>query len=238
MCGRYSFFTPIDQAEALLDVQTVPHVDWQAQYNAAPGSWMPVITNEFSQVLQFYRWGLVPQWARDDKMGYGMNNTRAESIKEKPSFANIFKYKRCIAVADGWYEWASLPGIPVPGRKKAAPIKQPYRFHRPENGLLLFAGLWDVWGDGLYSYSIITVDSNDDTRDIHHRMPLLLTREEASAWLKKGTADAGLEKLLRTPAPGWVEKYPVSTKLNVASINEPELIEVATLPKPPPGLFD
>lgn len=238
MCGRYSLFTPLNQVEKALQAKAVPIVQWQPAYNATPGAWLPVITNEFTEVLQFFRWGLVPQWARDDKMGYGMNNTRSESIAEKPAFKNIFRYKRCVVPADGWYEWTTINAPAIPGsKKKPAKIKQPYRFHLPGNGLLLMAGLWDVWGEGLNSFSVITVPANADAAPVHDRMPVLLTSVQAGAWLRKGAGGDELLDLLKPVPAGTIKSYPVSTRLNTATENDAELIEVAELPKPPPTLF-
>src|SRR5512137_2843258 len=100
MCGRYSFFTAIPEIELTLGVKAVEWAEWQARYNAAPTQMMPVITNEFPGVIQFFRWGLVPKWAKEAAIGNKMINTRTESIIEKPGFRNIFKYRRCLVLAD------------------------------------------------------------------------------------------------------------------------------------------
>ncbi|QGW28825.1 hypothetical protein GLV81_12590 [Phnomibacter ginsenosidimutans] len=105
MCGRYSLFTPLQEVEMQLAAKAVEWENFEPRYNAAPTQPMPVITNEFPDIIQYYRWGLVPRWASDAAMGSKMMNTRTESIQEKPAFFNIFKYKRCLVLADGYYEW-------------------------------------------------------------------------------------------------------------------------------------
>jgi putative SOS response-associated peptidase YedK len=219
MCGRYSFFTPLPDAALYLDAQALAYFEFPPNYNAPPTQMMPVITNEFPGVIQFFRWGLVPKWAKEMAVGYKMINTRSESIRDKPAFRNIFKYKRCIVPADGYYEW-----------KKEGKIKVPYRFHLPGNALMLLAGLWDTWGEGLQTFSIITTEANADVAHIHDRMPVLLTQDEARLWLSNDIHPDELLTLLR-PAPiGLLQSYTVSTRLNSAVNNEPTLIDPVEFP--------
>jgi putative SOS response-associated peptidase YedK len=184
MCTRYGFFTPMAVAETALQARAAPLYDWQPVHCAAPGQVMPVITNEFPDVLQFFRWGLTPQWAKDDKMGLGMFNTLKEKITEKPSYQSIFRYKRCIAPANGWFDWRP----PTGGTAKTAKNKQPYYFHPYGGGLLLMAGLWDVWREGLYSFSIITVPAAGKLAAAVAHVPALLKPSAARQWLQKAAA--------------------------------------------------
>jgi len=224
MCGRYSLFTPIAEIEISLGVKAVEWVEWQAHYNGAPTQAMPVITNEFPQVIQFFRWGLVPKWAKELAIGNKMINTRAESIVEKPAFRNIFKYKRCLVLADGYYEWMIESAAPEAGRKKAS-SKQPYRFHLPHNEVMLLAGLWDTWQNGLHTFSIITCPANKDLSPFHHRMPVLLTQQDAQQWLRNDIPTEVLLQLLQPAPEGVIQFYPISTLVNKPLYNDESIIE-------------
>lgn len=225
MCGRYSFFIPLDQAESQLGVRSVPNLDWFPHYNAAPSQAMPVITNEFPDIMQFFRWGLVPKWAKETSIGYKMINTRSESIAEKPAFRNIFKYKRCLVPADGYYEWQVAGDNGGKGSKKGKPVKQPFRFHLPGDDILLFAGLWDTWGpDNLQTFSIITCPANNDTSPYHDRMPVILSHEEAKKWLSRAPEDT-LLPLLKPAPEGLLEIYPISTYVNKPGNEGKEVLE-------------
>ncbi|MCU0396235.1 MAG: SOS response-associated peptidase [Chitinophagaceae bacterium] len=225
MCGRYSFFTPIPQAEMGLGVKAVEWAEWQARYNAAPTQVMPVITNEFPGIIQFFRWGLVPKWASDISIGQKMINTRTESIIEKPAFRNIFKYKRCLVLADGYYEWMPLPA--VPGSKTRA-AKQPYRFHLPHNEVMLLAGLWDTWQGTLNTFSIITCPANRDVEHIHNRMPVVLSHPEAKLWLSNEVPADQLLPLLKPAPEGVLQFYPISTNVNKPIVDDPSIVEPLT----------
>jgi putative SOS response-associated peptidase YedK len=212
MCGRYSFFTPLQNTAELLKAKVVPLFEWQPNYNAAPTNYMPVITNEFPKVIQFFRFGLLPQWSKDVKRI--MPNSRYESIIEKPAVEAIFKYKRCIVIADGYYEWKKLNKTE----------KQAYRFCMPNNGLMLFAGLWDVWGDNLQSFSIITRAATPQFADIHDRMPVLLTPYEATQWLDNNEPPKKKLPLLSGQNNKNIITYPISNLVNSVANNVPEII--------------
>ncbi|HMP92753.1 MAG TPA: SOS response-associated peptidase [Phnomibacter sp.] len=225
MCGRYSFFTPIPDIELTLGVKAVEWAEWQARYNAAPTQMMPVITNEFPDIIQFFRWGLVPKWAKDIGIGSKMINTRAESIVEKPAFRNIFKYRRCLVLADGYYEWQAATEVQQTAKGSKQKItKHPYRIHLPGNEVMLLAGLWDTWRGELNSFSIITCPPNADVAPIHDRMPVILSHKEARLWLSN---DLPVEQLLSflKPAPvGLLHFYPISTLLNKPIFNDASII--------------
>jgi putative SOS response-associated peptidase YedK len=225
MCGRYSFFTPLPEAEAALQVKAVPYEGWQPNYNGAPTQAMPVITNEFPGVMQFFRWGLVPSWAKEPSIGYKMINTRAESIMEKPAFRNIFKYRRCIVPADGYYEWQQ-PEAAQASKSKSKTAKQAWRFCLPDGGLMLMAGLWATWGQqGLQTFSIITCPANLHVQPIHHRMPVLLSYSEAKKWLSNQTSPAELLALLKPAPEDLLTAYRISAMVNNPANNLPQVIE-------------
>ncbi len=223
MCGRYSFFIHLEQAEQQLQVKAPAWLQWEPRYNAAPSQAMPVITNEFPGVIQLLRWGLVPKWAKDISIGYKMINTRSESISEKPAFKNIFKYKRCLVLADGYYEWQTPKDADQYPKSKI--VKQPFRFHLPGDEIILMAGLWDSWGlDGLQTFSIITCPANNDVAPYHDRMPVILSQSEAAIWMDNKTPLEELIGLMKPAPDGLLAMYPISTYLNKPGNEGPEVI--------------
>lgn len=215
MCGRYSFFTPIQNAAKQLNAKIAPLNNWQPNYNAAPTNFMPVITNEFPKVIQFFRWGLVPQWSKDIKRAAGMINSRYESIIEKPAITNIFKYKRCIVLADGYYEWLKINKTE----------RQAYRFYLPNNGLMLFAGLWDVWGNNLQTFSIITRQATPQFSEVHNRMPVLLTHADAQNWLNNSEPANNKLPLLNGRNNAIINGCKISSLVNSVANNVEAIIE-------------
>ncbi|PKP51920.1 MAG: DUF159 family protein [Bacteroidetes bacterium HGW-Bacteroidetes-1] len=196
-------------------------------YNCAPMQWLPVITNDKPETLQYLRWGLVPQWAKNSSLASKMINSRAETIDQKHSFKNAFSKRRCLIPANGFYEWKS--GI----------VKQPYRFFVRGETLFAMAGIWEQWNqpDGvlLQTFSIITTEANSLMKPIHNRMPLILSPEHEQTWLREQETDY-LIPLLKPFPSDRMDYYAVSNKVNSAAIDEPSLIEKADdLSK---GLFD
>jgi len=158
--------------------------------------------------LCYLHWGLIPSWATDPKIGYGMINARSETLAVKPAFRGPFKTSRCIIPIDGFYEW-----------KSAGKVKQPFFIRRRDERMLLLAGLWTSWrspaGEVIESCCIITTTANEVLRPIHDRMPVILPEQELDRWLDTRLHDtAELQKLL-VPAPAEeLVGYPVSTRAN------------------------
>jgi putative SOS response-associated peptidase YedK len=176
---------------------------------------MPVITNEFPDTIQFFKWGLVPKWATDPSIGFKMINTRTESIIEKPAFRNIFKHKRCLVLADGYYEWQLPKPEENEAKAKTKAVKQPFRFHLPGDELMLLAGLWDTWGpENLHTFCIITCPANEDTAPYHDRMPVILSHFEANEWINNKESVDTLIHLLKPAPNGLLDIYPISTYVN------------------------
>ncbi len=181
------------------------------------------------------RWGLVPSWAKDPKIGDRLINARAESVAEKPAFKTAFRKRRCILPADGFYEWQA-----VPGQKR----KQPMFVHRVDGEPLAFAGLWEVWRDHeqpetpwLLSCTIVTTRANATMAPVHDRMPVILPEGAWDTWLDPRVDDrARLEALLVPAADDLIELWPVSTMVNSANNNGPELAERVD-PEEPQTLF-
>ena len=174
MCGR---FVLESSAKAIADYLNteIPEV-FASRYNIAPTT--PVLAKT-AFGLSFFRWGLVPSWARDVSMGNRMFNARAETVSEKPSFKNAFKRRRCLIPASGFYEWHVEDGI-----------KQPYFCHINKN-LFSFAGIWELWqdaeGNELQSCSILTTEAVGVMSSIHHRMPVVIDENLHADWLDHAT---------------------------------------------------
>ncbi|QDX94370.1 SOS response-associated peptidase [Brevibacillus laterosporus] len=150
------------------------------------------------------RWGLIPSWSKDEKMAYKMINAKAETIREKPSFKNLFIRKRCIIPADGFYEWMKIGND-----------KQPMRIMVKDKGVFSLAGLYDTWkspdGGRINTCTIITTKPNTLMADIHDRMPVIIKREDESLWLNRDVQDGELlESLLLPFEEEQMQAYPVS----------------------------
>ena len=225
MCGRYSVV--IDEAKLrkqftkdLLKI-TVPLTN---NYNVAPTQSSLVITNRQPDELQAFRWGLVPFWAKDLKIGARMINARREGIEDKASFKRPIREKRCLVIADSFYEWQRRDGK-----------KYPHRIMPTDGSLLVMAGIWESWKDKsdheaetVHTYSIITGEPNAEMEPIHNRMPMLLQAADLQkAWLDLDTPLDDIKDLLRTPADGTLKYYPVSALVGNVRNNGPELHEPA-----------
>ncbi len=188
----------------------------------APGDEAAVIVGADRRMVTM-RWGLVPRWAKEEKIGDRMINARAETVAEKPSFKNALKSRRCLIPADGFYEWAAADGG---GRK------QPMRFTMADGAPFAMAGLWEAWqrpeGGVVFSFTIITTEANETLRPYHHRMPVILCPEDYEKWLDPAVTDAGLLlPLLRQYPAEKMRAYRVSTAVNSPKNNTPECIEEA-----------
>ncbi len=189
--------------------------------------------------LRVVRWGLVPFWAKDPKIGSRLINARAETVDSKPAFRQAFKRRRCLLPADGYYEWQRPGGAggstDEPGGKGGG-AKQPYFITSGDGGPLAFAGLYELWRDAalpddherawLWTATIITTSAPDDLGQIHDRMPMVIAPDRWSDWLDPACDDpADLMALLAPAASGGLISYPVSTAVNSVRNNGPQLIE-------------
>ncbi|HTO01162.1 MAG TPA: SOS response-associated peptidase [Microthrixaceae bacterium] len=220
MCGRFVSSSSPEQIAQYFDADAVNEklIERGPNYNTAPTSAVMVVYEDgTSRLLDSFRWGLVPSWAKDMSIGSRMINSRAETIAEKPSFRRAFAKRRCIIPVDGFYEWKALPG-----EKK----KQPYYIHRPDDEPFAFAGLWEQWKgpkDGpaldepLRTCSIITTEANSKMAELHDRMPVILPKSAWDEWLSsEGHDTEALGKFL-VPAPSkLITFHPVSTEVNNA----------------------
>jgi len=218
MCGRYTLSTPAGRLAE--EFQLDRTVEIPPSYNVAPTQQVAaVLEDEGGRHLEMLRWGLVPSWADDPDIGARMINARSETAPEKPSFRRAFRGRRCLIVADGFYEWKREDGG-----------KQPYYFRMQDGRPFAFAGLWESWdkGDGtLRTCAILTTRANSVLEEIHDRMPVILPHDAYNAWLDP---DADREELgeLMIPYPGAdLETYPVSRFVNSPRNNDERCIEPA-----------
>ena len=179
MCGRFSQAKDLEELYDEFTFIDEPFDDIiQPRYNIAPSQLSPVIINEEGKnKLRMFKWGLVPSWSKNTKIGYRMINARAETISEKPSFKKPFKSRRCLVIADGFYEWQR------PDKK----TKIPHRFIMKDRKLFAMAGLWDIWekeAEPLYTFTIITTSENELMKPVHDRMPVILPKENRQIWLE------------------------------------------------------
>lgn len=222
MCGRYTLVKTEKLKDRFNLAKTVP--DMHANYNVAPGQQMPVITVDENGTTkaEVMKWGLIPFWAKDPKVGYRMINARSESLFDKPTWKKLIARKRCLVPADGFYEWKKINGD-----KKTH--KQPLYIHPKQTDLFSFAGLWETWKDveGLEwkTYSIITTDANKEMSGVHDRMPVILHKEDESSWLSPSLDNKeDIEHFLRPYDDNGLEMYEVSDEVNSPKNNRAELL--------------
>jgi putative SOS response-associated peptidase YedK len=219
MCGRYTLNQPAQALAPTFSIQEV--LDLKPQYNIAPTQMVATIlhdTESERRELQQLRWGLIPSWARDPSIGAKMINARAETVAEKPSFRAAFKRRRCLVVADGFYEWQQQ-------EKK----KQPFYFRLQDAQPFGFAGLWEQWqppeGEEITTCTILTTNANELMLSVHHRMPVILHPKDYDLWLNpQFSASDTLQQLLQPYSPEAMTAYPVSTIVNSPKNNNPECI--------------
>ncbi len=252
MCGRYaSSRRPEDLIEEFEVVDSRVPEPLAPDFNVAPTKEVYAVVERPSskeagdageppaRQLRVVKWGLVPSWAKDVKIGNRMINARMETVAEKPAFKRALAVRRCLLPADGYFEW-----YPTDEKTKAGkPKKQPF-FIRPKDGsTLAMAGLYEIWRDPvkdddaddrfLWTCTVITTDAPDDLGKIHDRMPLMVERDRWSAWLDPRTDKDSVLDLLVPAAPGRLEAYPVSTMVNAVQNNGPELLEPLPLEDAP-----
>lgn len=229
MCGRFvAASAPADIAayfDALLPDAVLP-----PKYNVAPTDDIyAVVDHGEGRRLEVFSWGLVPFWAKDRKIAAKMINARAETLNDKPVFAELLAKKRCLIPADGFYEWKHLANASA--AKKTT--KQPYYITRPDGEPLAMAGLWTTWRDKsqpdserLYTATIITTAANATVSPLHDRMPVMVPMSRWSTWLDPDMHDRRDLQQFLLPAPdNLLELYAVSTDVNSVRNQSPHLIE-------------
>ena len=217
MCGRYTMFT---KAEALVERFHVvlPEAPIKATYNAAPSQGQLTVLNAEPDVITVSTWGFVPEWAAGRKDVKPIINARAETVATKPFFRQAFKIKRCLVLADGFYEWQRAKGGKVP-----------YRITLKTEEPFTFAGIWSTVhtaaGKEQQTFAIITTEANELMAPIHNRMPVMLHAQDEGDWLNPQLSLHEAQALLVPYPPEHMIAYKVSTKVNSPTHNTPEVLE-------------
>ncbi|MEQ8434244.1 MAG: SOS response-associated peptidase [Oceanicaulis sp.] len=218
MCGRYVISLTLDQLSNLFEIPDSINgrINLAANWNAAPTQALPIVRRgkEGDMRLSQVRWGLVPFWSKTGPdSSKPLINARAETAAEKPTFRQALKRRRALIPADGFYEWA-----------KTEEGKQPWFITRTDGAPLVFAGLWERWGEGeeaVDSFAILTAAANADISHLHHRCPVMIAREGFADWLDP---DTDPQPFLAPPADGTLTARPVSTRVNKVSENDESLL--------------
>jgi putative SOS response-associated peptidase YedK len=217
MCGRYTLVNLKELTDLFPWVRDFP--DSVPRYNIAPTQPILAIANDNPDRAEFFRWGLIPSWAKDEKIGNQLCNARSESLAQKNTFKNAYKRRRCLIPADGFYEW----------KKIDAKTKIPHYIRLRTGKPFAFAGLWETWhspdGSEVRSATIITTDANSLVAQLHDRMPGIRKSEDYQRWLDPAeTKLPDLDPLLKPYPSDAMETYPISTRVNSAKNDSPELI--------------
>ena len=217
MCGRFAFYSPAEATAALFGVNSVPEV--KRRYNIAPTQTIAAVRVGAEDSCEFalLRWGLVPFWEMDPSIGNRLINAVAETVAEKPSFRAAYRKRRCLILADGFYEW-----------RKETDGKTPYYISLESGEPFAFAGLWEDWhskdtGEALQTTAIITTSANDFMNQIHHRMPVVLQKDAADRWLD---GDEQLLTEIAESGPAF-RAWPVDRRVNNARNEGEDLVKPA-----------
>jgi len=209
MCGRFTLTVDPAELKDEFGNYTFPP-QFAPRFNIAPTQPVLVIPNDGSNKADFFQWGLIPFWAKDPSIGNRLINARGETLAEKPSFRGSYKYKRCLILTDGFYEWKAQPGTKS---------KTPYFIHLKDRQPFAFAGLWDEWhgpdGSQIRTCMIITTSPNDLMKSLHNRMPVILPSDSYEQWLNKTPqTPENLNPLIKPYPSEKMNAYPVSTLVN------------------------
>ncbi|TVR83358.1 MAG: SOS response-associated peptidase [Saprospirales bacterium] len=225
MCGRLTLssdYTKIEEQLGLtMDGEQIDVYNRNfPNYNGAPTQLFPVLAQSYDENhLHFMKWGLIPSWAKDHRIGYKTINARAETAMVKPSFRQAFTKRRCLIAVDGYYEW-----------KNEDSAKQPYRICKEDQSVFALCGLWEKWikpGTNLpiETFTIITMPSRGKISSLHDRMPLSISKEHFELWLRTEFQSSEFEEFLEHCSNVFTFYYRVSKSVNSVRNNSPELIE-------------
>lgn len=219
MCGRFTLILEPDEIQTELDLGSMPP-DLTPRYNVAPSQPVAVVIDANQRAVELFRWGLIPSWAKDATIGNRLINARAETLVEKPSFRNAFARRRCLVLADGFYEWDHSQG-------KTRGRATPYRFELADHRPFAFAGLWEFWkspeGEPIRSCTLITCAANQLVGQYHDRMPVILDKAHLWDWLTE-TSLLALQGMLLPYPETAMRAYPVSALVNNPAIDTPDCI--------------
>jgi putative SOS response-associated peptidase YedK len=218
MCGRFTLTVKAEKTADFFGLAEVPVLP--PRYNIAPTQPVMVITtSDQGRLASLYRWGLIPSWATDLAIGNRLINARADTVATKPAFRSAFKQRRCLVIADGFFEW-----------KGAGKKKQPYYFHLRDGRPFAFAGLWERWQKGdeqeILSCALITTEANDVVRNVHDRMPVILPSAAYDQWLSPGVPDpAAFRSLLLPYSADEMTATAVGLQVNNPRFDDPTCIK-------------
>ena len=216
MCGRYTLKTDAKQIQAELGLDETPVL--QPRYNIAPTQAAPIVTEPGK--LQLAQWGLIPHWAPDATIAGRLINARSDSLDTKPAFREAFKRRRCLVIADGFYEW-----------QHHGKTSQPFFIHYASDKPFTLAGLWETWhapnGLEVVSFTIVTTSANAFMSRLHDRMPVFLPREARAKWLAATDDPSSLKPLLESAPPEPLAAFEVERHVNSVAIDEPRCLEPA-----------
>ena len=219
MCGRYTLSSDLAGFAKKLALKYDP-ARFSPRFNICPSQSVAVVLNDGSNTITLARWGLVPSWAKDAAVGHKLANARAEGIETKPSFRGSFKRKRCLVLADGFYEWQTRAG---------QKIKVPYYFRLTSREVFRFGGLWDTWKDPsteLVTVSLITTTPNRVVELVHTRMPVILEPRYYQIWLSQDEQPTERLKRCLEPYPAaQMEAFAVSTVVNSPKNDSPQCVQ-------------
>ena len=218
MCGRYSLIADLGELARRFEFEG-DWLEFESSYNVAPTHNVLTVVGSEARRAGYMRWGLIPHWAKDHKIGSRMINARAETVAEKPSFRDSLRRRRCLVLADGFYEWQR-------NGKEKRPMRVVMRSGEP----FAFAGIWSVWkdpeGNRVPSCAIITTTANDVLEPIHERMPVVLPREAEQFWLDPSVEDPAAITDVLNPAPDdAMNAYEVSSLVNSVANNRAEVTQ-------------
>jgi putative SOS response-associated peptidase YedK len=230
MCGRFTLRTPAPRLIEIFQVDAIPQLS--PRFNIAPTQLILCIRAKVEVEVSerealMMRWGLIPFWAKDASIGNRLINARSETVAEKPSFRNAYRKRRCLIMADGFYEWQKLSDR----------TKRPHLIHLPEHQPFAIAGLWESWTDkssdtdpGIESNDIttctlLTTTANSEMRELHDRMPVILRPEDWAAWLSETSGSQQRDGLLQPLPDGSLQHFPVSTTVNRPANDSPDCVK-------------
>ena len=223
MCGRARLSSDVSEIKIRFSIPpTRPRPNFAPSWNVAPTDPLPVVgfnSKTQERGLNVMRWGLVPFWAKDIKVGFANINAKAEGIETKPAFREAFRQRRCLVPVDNFYEW-----------KKTGTGKQPYAIALADRQIMALAGLWETWrspaGERIRSFAIVTTTPNELCAELHNRMPVVLAPEAWPVWFGEKPAELPELKTLLAPYPSdEMIAWPVSARVGNVKNNDPTLIE-------------
>lgn len=218
MCGRFTLHLPAEVIAEIFRAALLTEI--APRYNISPSQICPIVrqTSEGRQIVPM-KWGLIPNWAQDSRLGFSMINARAETVDAKPAFKEPFRSRRCLVVADGFYEW-----------RHEGKAKEPFHITLKSGGVMPFAGLWDKWqnpeGETVESFTIITCAANELISQLHERMPVIIGQKDFDTWLNPRSHIDEIRKLLRPYPEERMKFWRVGTFVNTPQNDTEECIRM------------